>query len=241
VGVSTLLIFGKYGFERFAARALALLAALACLAGANSGAGYTVCAGMITLSLLLLGFVAQPAQRRELYVFTAVFAAIIVLLLRDTIESGILELLGKNSDLTGRTLLWYYVFQITEKTSSWVGGGYFVGFFSLNTEISRLMQTSFGSAHNGYLETFVYMGYVGFALCVLGLLWLAYKAFRQMLDQPGEEAYLRIFPLAVILVIAMHNFVESTIVLPNNLNALLFAMVAGTLALPDDGATDSSS
>jgi hypothetical protein len=31
----------------------------------------------------------------------------------------------------------------------------------------------------------------------------------------------------------IHNFVESTVVLPNNLNALLIAMMVGTLALPN--------
>jgi O-antigen ligase len=233
VSVSTILIFGKYSFESLSARILALIAALACLAGANSGGGYTVCAAMISLSFVLLGFVAQPAQRRGLYIFTAIFAAIIVLLLRDTIEASILYVLDKNSDLTGRTLLWYYIVQITEKTSALLGGGYFVGFFSLNTEISGLMQTTFGSAHNGYLETFVYMGYVGVAVCVFSLVWLAYKAFRQMLDEAFEEANVRIFPLGVIIIVAIHNFVETTIILPNNLNALLFAMIAGTLALPN--------
>jgi O-antigen ligase len=219
-------------------RVLALFAALACLAGANSGGGYTICAAMICLSLLLLGFLAQPARRRELYVFTAFLAAIIALLLRDTIEASVLYVLGKDSDLTGRTMLWYYVVQIAERTSSLIGGGYFVGFFSLNTEISGLLQTSFSSAHNGYLETFVYMGYVGLAVCIVSLLWLAGRAFRQMLDQPSDDAHSRIFPLAVIMVVALHNFVESTIVLPNNLNALLLAVVTGMLAVPAEDGLD---
>jgi len=240
VSASSILIFGRFAFERLATRGLALAVSLACVAGANSGGGHVVCAAMILLSLLLLGFIAQPAERRELYIFTAVLALIIVLLLRDAIETSVLYVLGKNSDLTGRTLLWYYVVQITEKTSSLVGGGYFVGFFSLNTEIAGLLQTSFSSAHNGYLETFVYMGYVGVAVCVASLLWLAYRAFRQMLDRTGDDATCRIFPLAVIMVIVIHNFVESTIVLPNNLNALLIGVVAGMLALPGDGRTERS-
>jgi len=233
MSVATTLVFGRCAFDRLSTRVLALVVALACLIGANSGAGYAVCAAMIFIGLLLKVLVGQPASRRSLLVVIAILGAIIALMLWDQIETWSLYLLGKNSDLTGRTLLWYYIFLITDKTPSLLGGGYFVGFFSLNAKISAIMQTTFGSAHNGYLETFVYMGYVGLTVCILVLLWLIYRAARQLFEHEMEEPYLRVFPLTVTLVIVIHNFVESTVVLPNNLNALLIAMMVGTLALPN--------
>ena len=240
--MASILIFGKYAFKGLLARALALLPALACLAGANSGGGYVVCAAMICFSMLLIGFVVQPPQRRGLYILTAILAAVIAVMLRDVIEASILYVLEKNSGLSGRTLLWYYVLQIAERTTSaLIGSGYFVGFFTVNSDVSGLLQNSFISAHNGYLETFVYMGYLGLAICVASLLWLAYTAFRQMLDRVNEDTSSRIFPLAVIMVVVLHNFVESTIVLPNNLNALLLAMVAGMLAVPEEAGLDRAS
>jgi exopolysaccharide production protein ExoQ len=236
VTVASLLLFGQYAFDRALLRALSLLIGLACLVGANSGAGYAICATMILIGLLLIGFVRQPASRQGLYVFVAIVGAIIVLLLRDTFESWTLSLLGKDSDLTGRTLLWYYILQIAEKNNFLLGGGYFVGFVSLNTEIGAIMQTTFGSAHNGYLETLVYTGYVGLAVCIAVLVWLAYRAVRHMRDHATAEPCLRIFPLTFISVVAVHNFVESTIILPNNLNTLLISIVAGALALPNESA-----
>lgn len=240
VTVASLLLFGKYAFDRTSLRALSLLLGLACLVGANSGAGYAICVIMLLLGLLLIGFVGQPASRQGLYVFVAVLGAIIVLLLRDTFESWTLYLLGKDSDLTGRTLLWYYILQIAEKNNFLLGGGYFVGFVALNTEIGAIMQTTFGSAHNGYLETLVYTGYVGLAVCILVLVWFVYRAVRYMRDHATSEPYLRIFPLTFISVVAIHNFVESTIILPNNLNTLLISIVAGALALPNKGAINGA-
>ena len=154
--------------------------------------------------------------------------------------SWTLSVLGKTSDLTGRTLLWYYILQIAEKNNILIGGGYFVGFVALNIEIGAILQTTFGSAHNGYLETLVYMGYIGLAVCTLVLAWLAYRAACYMFDQLPDASCLRIFPLTLIIVIAVHNLVESTIILPNNLNTLLFSIIAGVLALPNKVSMDSA-
>jgi O-antigen ligase len=234
--VASLCLFGRYTFKGILWRTLSLLLGLACLVGANSGAGYAICATTLLIGVVLIGFVGRPTSHRGLYVFIAVFGAIIFFLLRDTFETLTLHLLGKNSDLTGRTLLWYYILQITEKNNFLLGGGYFVGFVALNTEIGAILQTTFGSAHNGYLETLVYMGYVGLAVCIVVLAWYSYRAARRMLDHTDEPS-LRILPLTFISVVAIHNFVESTIILPNNLNALLLSIVAGTLALADEGST----
>jgi len=59
-------------------------------------------------------------------------------------------------------------------------------------------------------------------------------AIRQMLHRTSEDTRSRIFPLTIIMVVVLHNFVESTIVLPNNLNALLIGIVAGMLSVPTE-------
>jgi exopolysaccharide production protein ExoQ len=232
VSVGATLVFGKYAFRTRAAGLLALLASAACLIGANSGAGYTICAATILVSLFALNFVRQPAGRRGLYILLAILAVIIALLLRSSVEMWGLKLLGKASDLTGRTLLWYYILQIVDETPSLLGGGYFAGFVNLNTEVSAILQTTFGSAHNGYLETFVYLGYAGLIVCILMMLWLGALAFRWMILAARSKPGIRAFPLVILSVVAIHNLVESTIILPNNLNALLVGVIAGMISLP---------
>jgi exopolysaccharide production protein ExoQ len=223
--------FGGYSFAKILTRIAVLIIALACLIGANSGTGYVISAVLVVLSASLLLFNQQPVHRRGLLLLIAALGMIIALLLRDDIETWSLYLLGKSSDLTGRTLLWYYVFHSMEKTPALLGGGYFVGFFSLDTEISRIMQTRFGSAHNGYIETFVYLGYTGLTVCIAVIGWLVYCAIRYMLNCAQREPYMAAFPISVLLVVIVHNFVESTIILPNNLNTLLASIMAGMFAI----------
>ncbi|HET7848467.1 MAG TPA: O-antigen ligase family protein [Pseudolabrys sp.] len=231
VAFAVVLVFGRDCFSHLTTRGVALLAAVACLVGARSSTGFVIAAVMTALSLVLLAFCRQSPAHKGIFALIVALAAVVLLLLRDEIAAWALHLLDRDSDLTGRTLLWYFILQIVEKTPSLFGSGYFTGFFTLDSEVSALLQTSFGSAHNGYLETFIYLGYAGLAVCVAVVAWLIFCAARHMLTMHVHEPRPAVFPLAVISIIVIHNFVETTIILPNNLNALLAAALAGMLVL----------
>ncbi|HEU4660984.1 MAG TPA: O-antigen ligase family protein [Pseudolabrys sp.] len=234
VSFGVILVFGGSCFKRLTTRCVALLSAVACLVGAHSGAGFVVAALMTAIALALMAFCRQPAKYKGIFALMLALAGIFVLLLRDQIADWALEILGKDSDLTGRTLLWYYILQIVEKTPHFLGSGYFTGFFTLDSEVSAIMQTTFGSAHNGYLETFIYLGYAGLAVCIGVVVWLIVSAIRHMLTRHALGASLAVFPISVISIVAIHNFVETTIILPNNLNALLAAVIAAMLVPATD-------
>ena len=229
--LAIVLIFGRYGFKNVFRRAAAFILALACLLGAHSAAGYLTAAMMILISTALLVIGSQPASRRGVFIVLTVLVALIALLLAEDLSALVLHVVGKESDLTGRTLIWYYIIQMTEQTATFFGAGYFAGLLSLEARISSVTQMRFANAHNGYLEAFVYLGYLGLSICIAVVLWLLYRSVRRVLDCPPSEAVLWIFPASVIFVAATHNFVESTIVLPNNLTTLLVATVGSMLAV----------
>jgi O-antigen ligase len=223
------LIFGNYGFRSKLWRAVAFAAALACLIGSRSAAGYLTAVLVMAVSLTLLSIARQPAGGRGALVVLLALVAMIALLMAEDLAAGTLYLLGKESDLTGRTLIWYYLLQMTEMSSPLLGTGYFAGLLSLEARISSVTQVSFVSAHNGYLEAFVYLGFLGLLICIAVLVWLLFRAVKHIAEcQPGE-AGVCVFPASILFVAATHNLAESTIVLPNNLIALLVAVAASML------------
>lgn len=231
LALGTILFFGRYGLARKVSWALGLTIAIVCLVGANSGAGYATFACMVVTTASLLFVAQRPSEQRVFFSLSIVLIALISSLFANELITLALEILGKQRDLTGRTLLWYYILQMADEGSSVFGSGYFTGFLSVDAAIGSITNQRFGSAHNGYLETFIYLGYFGLLLCLGVLTWLLLKAVSTVFHC-SRNALVCVFPASVILVVAIHNLVESTLILPNNLNALLLAAIAGMLAQP---------
>jgi exopolysaccharide production protein ExoQ len=234
VAVAAILFFGRYGFGGMVARGAALAIAVICLVGANSGAGYATLAFMVIATPVLSFVVQKPPGQRMFSILLILLVGSTLSLFTSDLTAWALEILGKQSDLTGRTLLWYYILQMTDSGSPILGSGYFAGFLSIDAAIDSIANTRFGSAHNGYIETFVYLGSIGLLICIGVILWLLLKAVTTAFDCTRSATLVCVFPASIALVVVIHNFVESTIVLPNNLNSLLVAILAGMLALPTE-------
>lgn len=81
---------------------------------------------------------------------------------------GALEAMGRNSTLTDRTLIWSWVIKLVP--NQWVGAGY--GSFWLGDRLDAMISNVTHSwtpnqAHNGYLDVFANLGWIGVGLLAM--------------------------------------------------------------------------
>jgi O-antigen ligase len=132
------------------------------------------------------------------------------------IKDLILGLLGRDATLTDRTALWEVV--RSQEANPIIG----VGFMSFWTgERMRAIWDTVGEginqAHNGYLEQYVNLGYVG--VTFIGVIMLsALLKVRRGLDIDAPAAVLR---LCLLVAAALYNYTEASFYGINNMWLLL--------------------
>ncbi|MEO1543944.1 MAG: O-antigen ligase family protein, partial [Pseudomonadota bacterium] len=108
--------------------------------------------------------------------------ALIILVISFTGFNPYLELLdalGKDTTLTGRTLLWEFAFN-TFANHPWLGVGYFAYWNSPETTATSLMIIAgipLKSFHNNFLDVLVGVGLLGLIPFVLALFGLLFRTF----------------------------------------------------------------
>ncbi len=117
--------------------------------------------------------------------------------------SSLLQLLGRNSTLTGRTDLWQLC--LTLVTNPLVGAGY--ESFWLGHRLATMWNYIPGvnQAHNGYLEIYLNLGWVGVALLVTFLI-TGYLNITRAVRRREPAASLR---LAIFVVACVANCTEA--------------------------------
>jgi O-antigen ligase len=137
-------------------------------------------------------------------------------------------LVGRSSDLTGRTELWDAVVSMIHKHP--ILGFGFSGFWKDASAESAVVETHIlwtpTYSHNGYLEITLSLGLLGMFLFLVGFAtgvkhaWLHARAGKTVLD---------LWPLAFLIFFAIHNMAECTIAWQNCLEWSVFvATVLGT-------------
>ena len=118
--------------------------------------------------------------------------------------SGIIELLGRNSTLSGRTEIWKTVLAV--HINPIFGTGY--QSFWLGDRLQEIWSKYWFhpiEAHNGYLETYLSLGLLGLAI-LIGLLFATFCKIRLDLFDDFEVGRLRLGYLAAIVV---YNWTEA--------------------------------
>jgi exopolysaccharide production protein ExoQ len=106
-----------------------------------------------------------------LFLIVASLAVAAISLANVSLSDGVLNAIGKDSTLTGRTLLWDKAFQSFE-AQPWLGIGYLSYWYSPQSdaaEIWILTGQELMSFHNIYLDRLVDVGIVGLTLFLAGL------------------------------------------------------------------------
>ncbi len=129
--------------------------------------------------------------------------------------------LKKDLTLTGRTDIWSLVFDMIQK-KPWFGYGYFGfwnGWDSDAAYVWRAFNWDAPNAHNGFIDTWVQLGFVGLALFLLGLYFHLLHSLLQ-LRCTSEPEY--IWPVLLFVYVIFSNLPESNALQPNDLFWVLY-------------------
>ncbi len=138
---------------------------------------------------------------------------------------GLLGTLGRNSTLTGRTDIWNQVLSMAE--SPFLGTGF--ESFWLGPRLQKIWNIWWwhpNEAHNGYIETYLNLGWVG--LTLLGVVLVAgYRSIFATFRTKPDLAEIR---LAYFFVAIIYNFTESAI---RTMNPVWIVFLLSVMAVPD--------
>ncbi len=237
-----LLVFCFFSLEVTRHRLLMLLMAFLSFFGLIMSQSST-CAVAVVVGLLVSGgFLAarklfHNSKGSILLLFLViVFCLLLLTLLVSGLVGGdfqgqFFQLLGKSSTLTGRTKLWTLIWDNARWNNAWLGGGY-GGFWNglgspANFTSYRFPAGYVGQAHNGYLDVYNDLGYVGLSFLIAILSVYAFFVIRQFREGKPEFYY----HLAFFIYIILENYAESTFFrLVSFLNIVFFASLARVAA-----------
>jgi exopolysaccharide production protein ExoQ len=170
----------------------------------SSSATSTACSVVGMIMIWVLGL--RLVNKRLIGVYVAV--AILAIAVAEPIfgiYSGTLNLLGRDATLTDRTEVWHDALRLQPDP---IFGAGFESFW-LGKRLEKMWETRWwqpNQAHNGYIETYLNLGYVGVALLAGMIIGTFGKISRALLTN-FEFARLR---MGFLFVILPYNFTEAT-------------------------------
>ena len=233
-----LLVFCFFSLEVASHRLLMLFMALLSFCGLimsqSSTCAVAAMVGLLVSGGLLLArkFLHNSKGSILLLSLFIVFCLLLLILLVSGLVGGdfqeqFFQLLGKSSTLTGRTKLWTLIWDNARWNNPWFGGGY-GGFWNglgspANFTAYRFPAGYVGQAHNGYLDVFNDLGYVGLVFLIAILSVYAFFVIKNFRKGKAEFYY----HLAFLIYIILENYAESTFFrLVGFLNIVFFASLA---------------
>jgi len=181
-----------------------LLGLVVWLTGQAQSATSTACLVLGGVLMVLLS--SRLVSKRYIWVY-AVAAVLIVGFAESVLglSSAVMGAFGRDATLTDRTEVWADVLRLAPNPL--IGAGF--ESFWLGPRLDVLYAKWWWKptqAHNGYIETYLNLGWIGIALWVAMLLWTLWKAGRQLLErfEMGQ------FQLVLLVVLAIYNITEAT-------------------------------
>ena len=221
----SLLTFGVVIFSKLWPRRLAVIGAalsLALLVGSQSVSPLIICAVLlIAIALTVLYRRGSHGRLIALALGVSLFLIGLSALAGGLDGQFILNALGRNDTLTGRTDLWPQVVQAISNRP-WLGYGY-SAFWLPNGDFTYFISPNWtpNQSHNGYLEACLDVGVVGASTAVLAIL-VALRRGVASLDRHLASCYA--WPLLAVIYFLAVNLTESSIAKYNNFNWIIFVV-----------------
>src|SRR2546426_135997 len=159
------------------------------------------------------------------YILTAGIVALLLLGLLFDSEVVLIQTMGRDMTLTGRTQLWKDLLRIT--ADPWIGTGF--ESFWLGERVKSLWSQYLwhpNQAHNGYLEGFLNLGWIGVALLGFVIAW-GYRNVFGALHRDPELGGLR---LAFFVVALLYNVTEAAF---RMMHPVWIAFLLAVMVIPD--------
>ena len=115
---------------------------------------------------------------------------------------GLLEKMGRNSTLTGRTEVWHLV--LSQRVNPLIGTG-FESFWTGPRLETVYRAVKVDEAHNGYLEEYLDLGWIG--ICLLALVLIA--GYRNAIELLRREPRVGAVAVALVTVALIYNCTEA--------------------------------
>jgi exopolysaccharide production protein ExoQ len=120
------------------------------------------------------------------------------------VGSSAISEMGRDTSLTGRTQVWNTV--IPFAVNPWIGAGYENFWIGRRLEmIIRAIDSGINQAHNGYIEIYLNIGWVG--LLLLGAVVL--RGYRNIIGGLQENLEMSGLKLAFFFICLVYNFTEA--------------------------------
>jgi exopolysaccharide production protein ExoQ len=183
-------------------------------------------------SLLFIEMYKAARQRLRIPAFAIVSAilfgisSVAALLVADS--ETITSVLGRSSNLTGRTEIWRWVMvSVMERPILGYGyAGFWGGASAESLALDRRLGTPIMYAHNGYLDILLTLGAIGLLLSLIFLGSGIKRAFqRSELGNANVDSW----PMAFLFFFMLHNVAECTILF----QGLEWALCVATIASAD--------
>ncbi|MEO1459472.1 MAG: O-antigen ligase family protein [Pseudomonadota bacterium] len=223
---------GSPPLARLAALAMTPLAAYLIMASNSATAVLMMLAtGGIAVggSLVLCRKGYTLLERGLLFLFASIcMGAAAMLIARLNIDpfTALLDAFGKDTTLTGRTILWEYAMrEIEERPLLGVGQGGFWRPYADSPTV-RLIFSQFGKGegavfnfHNSYFEVAVHQGLIGLGITVVAVLWTLTWLVRGTLRDSNVP---KLFFLCIAFIVFLRSFTESGLMSPFSKLPMLF-------------------
>jgi O-antigen ligase len=170
---------------------------------ANSATAFAI----FFLAGTVMVLASRPALgRRPAFIHLLVVAMLSVVVSALFLNTGtsMVESLGRDSTLTGRTDMWRMILALVD--NPWLGAGFESFWIGGRLEkMARIYATDPNQAHNGYIEVYVNLGWVGVAV-LAGVLVTGYRHAVAAVRRQVETGSLS---LAYVVAIAISNCTEA--------------------------------
>jgi len=140
-------------------------------------------------------------------------------------SGGLVGTVGRESTLTGRTDIWQLVLGMTGNPL--VGTGF--ESFWLGSRLQKMWSIYWwhpNEAHNGYLEVYLTLGWIGIALFAVFLL----AGYRNIVAGFSRDPDMARLKLAFFVIVLIYNFTESAI---RETNPIWIMLLLAIVAIPE--------
>lgn len=146
--------------------------------------------------------------------------------------NALADLTGKDLSLTGRTDFWPLLF---EKISQqfWLGYGYegfWQGWSSEAADIWYAVRWEVPNSHNGLMDLWLQLGFVGVLLFLAGYLIYFAKFLNQFKNSAKPEL---VWPILFFVCMLLFNITESTLMSRNTMPWVLYVSMTLSTLMPD--------
>lgn len=140
--------------------------------------------------------------------------------------NSLFKSVGRDSSLTGRTFIWEYAVHEQQRAGKEIAGFGLGGFWDPSKSISHTEDflEGFMQAHNGYLDIYLQLGWLGLLLCAAMLIATILLIRKYWLIDTYNN-------LCILLIaILVNNITESSLVVPKHPFWLVFILLYTVLA-----------